>query len=201
MRGASAKHRESLPGRLLHSGQDSGRCTVALVSPLHPLGEVLFSAHMIQHEILMLVAAPLLVLSRPLVPMLWGLPFEGRRTAGRWSKQSIVQSVWRALTVPAVAWFVHGAALWAWHAPRAFEATLSSDWIHAAQHVSFFGSALLFWWSLFYSRPTHSYGAAVLYLFSTAMHTSALGALLTFGAYGLVSRLHADRATVGNLSS
>ena len=47
---------------------------LALISPLHPLGEVLFSAHMVQHEILILVCAPLFVISRPLVPMLWGLP-------------------------------------------------------------------------------------------------------------------------------
>ncbi|HEX4667305.1 MAG TPA: cytochrome c oxidase assembly protein, partial [Chthoniobacterales bacterium] len=44
---------------------------VALVSPLHPWGSVLFSAHMTQHELLMLVAAPLLVLGRPLIPFLW----------------------------------------------------------------------------------------------------------------------------------
>ena len=47
---------------------------VALVSPLHPMGEVLFSAHMTQHELLMLVAAPLLVMGRPLPYFLWGLP-------------------------------------------------------------------------------------------------------------------------------
>ena len=55
----------------------------ALISPLHPLGEVLFSAHMAQHEVLMLIAAPLLVLSRPSVPLLRGLPFAARRVAGR----------------------------------------------------------------------------------------------------------------------
>ncbi len=52
---------------------------LALLSPLHPLGEALFSAHMAQHELLMVVAAPLLVLARPLVAMLWGLPFAWRR--------------------------------------------------------------------------------------------------------------------------
>src|SRR3954454_21553534 len=73
---------------------------VALISPLHPLGEVLFSAHMVQHEILMLISAPLLVLSRPLVPFLWGLPFEWRRTAGRWSKAEPVQRTWQFITAP-----------------------------------------------------------------------------------------------------
>lgn len=154
---------------------------LALLSPLHPLGEVLFSAHMVQHEVLMLVCAPLLVLSRPLVPLLWGMPFEWRRRVGHWCRLPVSQSVWHGLTHPATAWFVHGAILWLWHAPPAFQATLRSDWIHSAQHISFFGSALLFWWSLFYATGSRGYGSAVLYLFTTAVHTSILGALLTFG--------------------
>jgi putative membrane protein len=153
---------------------------LSLLSPLHPLGEVLFSAHMAQHELLMLAAAPLLVLSRPLVPMLWGLPINCRRVLGQWSKRSAPQRVWGMVTLPLSAWSIHAVALWAWHAPPLFQATIESEWIHSAQHLSFLGSALLFWWSLFYGRGRSSYGAGVLYLFTTAVHTSILGALLTF---------------------
>jgi putative membrane protein len=153
--------------------------TLALISPLHEMGEALFSAHMVQHEVLMLVAAPLLVISRPLVPFLHALPFEWRRTVGRWSKFGIVQSIWRSLTTPLNAWLIHAAALWIWHFPSLFQATLSSDWIHAAQHLSFFLSALLFWWALFYGRGQHAYGTGVLYIFTTGIHTGILGALLT----------------------
>jgi putative membrane protein len=145
---------------------------LALVSPLHPVGEVLFSAHMAQHEVLMLVAAPLLVLSRPLVPMLWGLPLRWRRAVGPICR-------WRGLT-PLSAWGVHAIALWAWHVPRLFQATLTSEWVHTAQHLSFFLSAVLFWWSLFHSNGHFGYGTAVLYVFTTSVHTSILGALLTF---------------------
>ena len=151
---------------------------LALVSPLHPLGEVLFSAHMVQHEILMLVAAPLLVISRPLVPMLWGLPFGWRRAIGRRTKSPAVQSVWRRLTDPLSTWWIHAAAIWIWHLPPLFQATLTSDWIHTAQHLSFLLSALLFWWSLFYAHGRMGYGASVLYVFTTSIHTSILGALL-----------------------
>jgi putative membrane protein len=153
---------------------------LSLISPLHPVGEVLFSAHMAQHEILMLVAAPLLVLSRPLVPMLWGLPITWRRAIGQWSKGAAVQHVWRSISRPSVAWGIHAVALWLWHAPQLFQATLTDEWIHSAQHLSFFGSALLFWWSLFYAHGRASYGAGFLYVFTTAVHTSILGALLTF---------------------
>ena len=127
----------------------------------------------------MLVAAPLLVLSRPLVPFLWGLPLEWRRTVGRWSKARPVSNVWRWITAPFVAWWIHAAALWLWHVPSWFQATLTSEWIHAAQHTSFLVSALLFWWSLFYARGRAGHGIAVLYIFTTAVHTGALGALLT----------------------
>jgi putative membrane protein len=135
---------------------------------------------MVQHEVLMLMAAPLLVLSRPLVPFLWGLPFRWRRTAGGWSKVDPVQTMWRFITAPLVAWFVHAFALWVWHVPALFEATLTNEWVHSAQHLSFLISALLFWWSLFYGRNPGGYGAGVLYLFTTGVHTSILGALLTF---------------------
>jgi putative membrane protein len=78
------------------------------------------------------------------------------------------------------AWWVHAAVLWLWHLPLFFQATLDNDWIHAAQHVSFLASVLLFWWSLFHAQGKVRYGAGVLYLFTTAIHTSILGALLTF---------------------
>ncbi len=156
---------------------------LALVSPLHPLGEALFSAHMVQHEILMLVAAPLLVLSRPLVTFLWGLPFQWRRTLGRWAKADPVHYTWTTITDPFTAWWLHAAAIWIWHAPVMFDLTLESELAHTAQHLSFFLSALLFWWALFYSLGRKSYGAGVLYVFTTAVHTSILGALLTFAPH------------------
>lgn len=154
--------------------------TIALMSPIHPMGEALFSAHMVQHEILMIGAAPLFVMSRPLTPMLWGLPMAARRGLGRWSKGKLVQTGWRAITRSLTAWWIHAAALWVWHAPALFQFTIENEWAHAAQHISFFGSALLFWWSLMGSQRRSSCGAGVLYLFTTAVHTSVLGALLTF---------------------
>lgn len=153
---------------------------IALASPLHPMGEVLFSAHMIQHEILMLIAAPLLVVSRPLVTFLWALPFRWRRALGRWTKAPAIRHPWLWLTAPFVAWCIHAIAIWVWHAPLLFQATIDNDLIHTAQHLSFFLSALLFWWSLFYAHGRRAYGSGVLYIFTTAIHTGILGALLTF---------------------
>jgi putative membrane protein len=156
---------------------------VALVSPLHPWGRVLFSAHMTQHEVLMLVAAPLFVLSRPLLPFLWALPVPWARMVGGWGKLRAVQGTWRALTNPLVAWAVHAAALWAWHIPVLFDATLESELVHTLQHLSFFLTALLFWWAVVNGRQgIIGYGAATLYMFTTSVHSGLLGALITFAS-------------------
>ncbi|MGZ8468485.1 MAG: cytochrome c oxidase assembly protein [Gemmatirosa sp.] len=152
---------------------------IALVSPLHPMGSVLFSAHMTQHELLMVVAAPLLVLARPNVALAWALPPAWRRPATAWARTPAVAGTWRVLTTPMHAWWVHALALGAWHLPSLYQATLRSDVVHGLQHASFFGSALVFWWALLRARRAGR-GAAVAYLFAASLATGALGALLTF---------------------
>jgi cytochrome c oxidase assembly factor CtaG len=154
---------------------------VALVSPLHPWGSVLFSAHMTQHEILMLVAAPLLVLGEPLVASLRALPEGWARRLAFAANRAAWQRFWRVATNAFVAWLVHFVVLWVWHVPVLFQATLDNEFIHALQHLSFLVSALLFWWAVMQGRNAAiNYGLAVLYMLSTAIHSGLLGALITF---------------------
>jgi cytochrome c oxidase assembly factor CtaG len=154
---------------------------IALLSPVHPLGRVLFSIHMTQHELLMVVAAPLLVLGRPALVMLWAFPRNVSRGAVRHLRANGGARVWHVLTNPFVASLLHALALWIWHAPALYAATATSAWMHLWQHASFLGSALLFWHAmLFGPRRAAGSGLAVLYLFLTALHSGALGALLTF---------------------
>jgi len=153
----------------------------ALVSPLDAMGTRLFSAHMLQHEAMMIVAAPLLVLARPFALWMWGLPPGWRRPVGAAVRTGPVQTAWTLLTWPLFAWLFHAAVLWLWHAPLFFEAALHSNAIHTLQHVSFLGSALLFWWAVLGDgsfRPQR--GLSMLYIFTTMAHTGALGALLTW---------------------
>ena len=150
---------------------------LALVSPLDALGEALFSAHMVQHEILMLVAAPLLVLGKPLPAFVWALRPTWRRRVSQPMRIGFVQKTWHALTSPLAAWSLHAIALWTWHIPLLFEAGLKNEWVHAAQHLSFLLAAVIFWWVAL--RRLQS-GFAPLYVLTTAIHTGALGALLTF---------------------
>lgn len=151
--------------------------TLALISPLHALGGALFSAHMTQHVLLMGVAAPLIVLGAPLTALTWSLPHRGRRAVAHVLGAGPLRSVRKALVTPATAWVLHAAAIWVWHAPSLYAATLTSELAHTAQHSSFLLTAVLFWWAV-RERPRH--GVAVLYLFTTAVHSSLLGALLTF---------------------
>jgi putative membrane protein len=154
---------------------------IALLSPLDPLGGALFSAHMVQHEVMMLIAAPLLALGRPLGACVWGLPHRWRRPAWIAVRAGGVQAAVRWLSRPLVAWPVHAAALWIWHVPALFERAVRSDAVHVAQHLTFFVSALLFWWAILRpGRLRETFGLAALYVLTTAMHTSLLGALLTF---------------------
>lgn len=152
---------------------------IALLSPLHPLGEVLFSAHMVQHELLMVVAAPLLVLGRPVVPWLHALPMQLRRRLGAATRGVTWKTVWKASTGAGVAWIVQALVLWIWHLPSLFDAAVHSDAIHAMQHVCFLGASLLFWWALLRGSRTHARRTvALVCLFTTAMHSTLLGMLL-----------------------
>jgi putative membrane protein len=151
----------------------------ALVSPLDALGTRLFSAHMVQHELLMIVAAPLLVLGRPLAAWTWALSPRHRRWVGSATRWERLSRLWSALTRPLTAWALHAVALWLWHVPQLFDAALHSEGLHILQHASFLLTALLFWWAVLGGDPrSRSNGFAMLSLFTTMMHTGALGALL-----------------------
>jgi putative membrane protein len=150
----------------------------SLFGPLERESGRLFTAHMVQHELLMLVAAPLLVLGAPLSAWAWALPRAVVDAVARGIGRS---TAWRAVSRPAGAWLLHALVLWLWHIPALFEAALLDRWIHHLQHASFLGSALLFWWTLLRERGSRrGDGVAVVLLFTTMLHTGALGALLTF---------------------
>ena len=154
---------------------------ISLVSPVHRLGAVLFAAHMAQHELLMAMAAPLLVLGRPVVPFLWAMPLAWRRKAAALTATAVVENSWELLIKPPVAWALHAAAIWLWHVPDLYPATRASETVHTLHHISVLGTAWLFWWALLNGREgRQGRPAAVIYLFTTAVHTSLLGALLTF---------------------
>jgi putative membrane protein len=153
---------------------------VALISPLDWLSDILFSAHMTQHEILMLVAAPLLVLGQPLLAAVWAVPRQNRAAVAATFRGPAFSRAWHAMTGPLALFLLHAVALWIWHIPVLFEAALASEAIHFIQHMAFVGTAAFFWWGMVYGRYGRlGYGVAILYVFLTALHNTILGALLT----------------------
>ena len=156
---------------------------LALMSPLHVLSEDLFSAHMVQHLILMLIAAPLLVSSDFPLALLWALPRSRAQSLGSGFNQSRpVSGTWRVLNQPVFVWILFTLAMWLWHAPLLYQAALKSEIIHTLEHLSFLITAMLFWWILFKrNRPDHiHYGMIVPFLFLTVLQSGILGALMTF---------------------
>ena len=145
---------------------------LALLSPLASLATTRFWIHMLQHEVIMLVAAPLLVLASPLGSVARALP----RGVAQWLYGPL------RYVSPLVAWLLHAAALWIWHVPRLFNAAVQNEAVHGAQHASFFLSALLFWWSIFRNPVSPIVGVCVL---TTMIHMGLLGALLTLAPVSL----------------
>jgi cytochrome c oxidase assembly factor CtaG len=154
---------------------------LALVTPLHAAGERLFAAHMLEHELLMLVAAPLLVMSRPIGIALWAFPHGVRHMLARAGHG--VGAIWRAITAPVTATLLQAASLWLWHAPRLFDLALANPGWHVVQHLSFLVTALLFWWAVLHGRSgERRVGVAIGCLFFTATVSGALGALMAFSS-------------------
>lgn len=153
---------------------------LALLSPLHRLSEELFAAHMIQHVLIVAVAAPLLVLGHPGGALSWSLPMPWRRGVGAVPRAWPVAAAWAIVTNPLIATALHGVTIWAWHLPGLFEAALASVWVHWLEHASFLATAAMFWWAML-GRPArvYGYGMSIACLFVTLLHTSLLGTLLT----------------------
>lgn len=155
----------------------------AIVSPLHAAGEHSFTMHMIEHELIMLVAALLLVAARPGPVLLWAFPDRVRRGFGAFARDGSVESLWSFLSDPVPATVLQAVALWVWHMPPLFDRALTNEGWHVAQHLSFLLTALLFWWAMMRGRHgRHGHGVAALCLFVTSLVGGALGALMSFSA-------------------
>lgn len=154
---------------------------VAVASPLHTVGELLFSAHMAQHLVLTLFAAPLLVFGAPGWAFTWAINDASRRKIARaWNRATTLRWMLRRPLGPGALLVLHFAALWAWHVPALYDAALQDEWLHRAEHLSFFGTAVLFW---SYVRrcglaPRARAGTGFAVIFLVALQSTVLGALI-----------------------
>jgi len=156
----------------------------ALLSPLDALAHRLFVAHMVQHMLLIAVAAPALLLADPFPMIVWALPGPVRRRAGRWLRPGArARRAWVAATAMPVAWLTYAAILWVWHLPSAYDAALGDRLVHDAEHAAFFAGAVAFWWPVVHPAPRvrrpYGHTARIVYLVLGAFQVAALGLLLT----------------------
>lgn len=159
-----------------------GVLVAALLSPLDALDDRLFSAHMLQHMLLIVVAPPLLVWSRPASAWLWAFDLRARRAIGRvWSGAGL-QRGFACLMRPLSVWTLSCLALWFWHLPGPYGWALGNAWVHALEHLCFFATALAFWSLVLapYARRQLGYGASLLFVGTAGMQMGLLGAILTF---------------------
>ena len=175
---------------------------LALVSPIDAIGESLFSMHMVQHLLLTMVAAPLLVLGGASTTIVWALPMRARRRLVTVSRSRAFRRTWASLTHPLAAWALHVIALVAWHVPSPYELAVRQDAVHTLEHASFFLTALLFWWVLAAPRARQrlGFGPAMLYLFTAAIVGTLLGALITTATTPWYS-VHAATAPLWGLTA
>jgi putative membrane protein len=175
---------------------------LALLSPLDALSGSLAAAHMVQHLLLTIVVAPLLVLSAPTAALRLGLPHRLRadvdqvRRAVRVRPRHLV----RAHPIATSAVFV--AALWTWHAAGPYDLALRNDLVHRLEHAMFLLGAVASWWAIVAAiqRRGSPVGIAVLVLFALSVQGSVLGALLTFADAAWYPS-YGDRAAAWGLSA
>lgn len=154
---------------------------VALASPLEPLAETLFAAHMAQHLLLAVLAAPLLVLGRPVLVTSLGLPSRLRRETVHLRPQA----PWvrrHLLGVAAGAIALHVLSFWVWHVPSLYEAALRSDLLHVVEHGTILGGGLALWWLVLGARGHHANAIGVLAVFAAVLTHGALAGLITFAS-------------------
>ena len=194
LRGTAELWRRAGTGRGVHRWQvwsflaGIGVFAIANLSPLDALGGAIFSAHMVQHLAVFLVAPALFAASRPMLPMIWALPRSWRRAVlGWWQSQSAVSTVWHGLNHWISVLSLYAVVLWLWHVPSMYNAALESEVIHAIEHASFAAVAFMFWSAVLEAgRPKGiGHGAALIMVFLTALHGNALGAGLTFADVSL----------------
>ncbi len=157
---------------------------VALASPIAVWDQALLTGHMIQHLLLTTFAAPLILLSEPVMLLVHGLPRRFVRSIiGPLFRWRPVQQLGRLLAQPALCWLAAVGALVIWHVPGAFTLGMKSEAWHAVEHASFLGTGFLFWWPVVQPWPSVSGRAdwsIILYLFLATLPCDALSAFLVF---------------------
>ena len=178
--------------------------TVALaLLGLDEAAESRFSSHMIQHLLLVMVAAPLVLLGNPLPLVLWGLPrpLRGRIAAATLRPATTVRRALVALSSLPVAGVLYVVTVWGWHLPALYDAAAEHELVHVVEHAMLLGTALLFWWPVIRPaprlRPPAHPGLLIVYLVAATAQNTALGMALTVPDRAFYPHYVSAAATLG----
>jgi putative membrane protein len=181
---------------------------LALDSPIDALADQLFWVHMIEHILLISVAAPLLALARPWNRMWRGIPIEYRRATIREVVRSPRMAPLRRVASLAAtglaSWLIFNVNFVAWHLPALYDLTLRSPPVHALEHLTFFATALLFWTRVIYSPPWRSPltdAGKLVYLASTLVVGWILAIVLALATSPLYSAYADATSRPGHISA
>ncbi|HET8786263.1 MAG TPA: cytochrome c oxidase assembly protein [Candidatus Limnocylindrales bacterium] len=165
---------------------------IALLSGIEQYDTTLFSIHMVQHLLLILIAPPLLAYAAPVTQVLRvASPAWRRRLVGVLHSGPI-----SALSHPVVAWLTFTLVMWISHFSPLFDAALENRIVHDAEHAAYLAAGLLFWWPVVGADPAPrrlSYPVRALYVLLQMPPSSFLGMLITFAT----SPLYPHYATLG----
>ncbi len=162
---------------------------LALVSPLAPLSDWLLSVHMVQHMLLIMFAPPLIWLANPMPVMLWALPPRLRQQwgFGLFGPRARFRATVRALTGRKIAWLLFVLIYIGWHDQTLYNAALGWVPLHDVQHLTFTGSAMLYWWHVTNAGPRlhgrFSFGSRLVYLLSIVPVNVVTGLAIAFGRH------------------
>lgn len=161
--------------------------TVALLSPIHALGNRLFVAHMVGHDLLLLVAAPLLILAEPVSLLTPAVPARWRETGRGWfAVNATGRWLLTRATAPRVAWLLYLAVLGLWHSAGTYSLATRYPLVRWLEHLTVLAAALLFWWHVTgTAAPVHgalSYGARIGLVLSAYVVNQAIGVTLVLAS-------------------
>ena len=172
---------------------------VALDGPIDGAVTRSFSDHMLQHLLLTMVAAPLLILGAPIT---LALHASGPRTR-RWIGSALGSLPLRVLGNPLITWSVFFVVMWGAHVSNLYEDALRSTSVHALEHVAFLAAALLFWLPVVAADPSPgrlSHPARILYLFLAMPAMAFLGLTLASAGHVLYPTYAQVEGTAGALA-
>lgn len=160
---------------------------LALISPFDVLSGQLFFVHMMQHLLLVMIAPPLLLIANPMPVMLWGLPRWARAVAARaLQRRARVRLALMKATRPGLSWMLFVVVFLGWHDPGLYNSALRSEWMHNLEHLTFFGTGMLYWWHVTGAGPRihgrFTRGARLAFVLVTVPVNMLAGVAITFSS-------------------